>query len=799
MKRIRIYLNNLLGRIRYNLALIRKWCLSECVLTTGHWRWAAYGILIIMGMFMLGMGIDFIGELHPGIYLGALIFFVGLPLLSGLGVRLGIKILRLLPSRFNWIYFGGVFFVFFTFGLPTKALVIFTLFLVCSGAFLGAGIYNFVGDRWLGLPKARRILTLGFLLIGAGLFAYGWVYLLYPGKGQEEIKAWSLEVKHLPVHLQLEDPTLPGLYEVDSLTYGWGKDRRRKEFGEGADLITAVVDGSHFLDGWEKFSGKLRTNYWKMGPDSLAINGRVWYPAGEGPFPLVLMVHGNHHDRDFSDPGYVYLGRHFASHGIISVSVDENFLNGSWANFSKGLKTENDCRGWLLLKHLEQWREWNDTDSTIFWGKVDLEQVVLIGHSRGGEAVSIASFFNGLPFYPDNSKEVFDFNFGIQGVAAIAPVDGQYWPGGLATPVQDVNYFTIQGSMDADLRSYDGLRQMRRVKFTDSTFHFASGLYVHGANHGQFNRSWGIFDVGYPNNLFLNRQAIIPVEQQEKVALAYLTAFVKESVEPGSGYLSLFRDYRSGRQWLPELVYLNQFHESSATVVCEYDEDLDLTSGTQGVDSIIAEELSLWKEGRIPKKWGNHRNNGVFLGWNNKKDSVPGTYTILLDSSFMEEISDHSYLSFLAADAQTGAGERREVKSEKSIADSEDSAEEGEVKGENKGDAKENKDKEDKDEDEAKPMDFTIVLSDIDKVEYRVSMADYQRLQPPIKPEVFKSRLFWEDPESEVILQYVSIPLEGFVSDSGSHITTTDIRSICIEFDLGEKGSVILDQIGFSR
>lgn len=782
MNRIRIYLNNLLGRIRYNLALFRKWCLKECVLTSKHWQWAAYGMLISMALFMLGMGIDFIGELHPGIYLAALVFLLGLPLLSGLGVRLGLKILALLPHRYNWIYFGAVFFIFFTFGFPTKALIILALFLVCSGAFLGAGIYNLMGNRWISLSQARRILTLGFLLIGAGLFAFGWVYLLYPGKGQEEIKAWSMEVKHLPEHLGVEDPTQSGSYKVDSLNYGWGKDRRRKEFGEGVDLITPVVDGSNFLDGWEKFSGKLRTYYWKMGPDSLALNGRVWYPEGEGPFPLVLMVHGNHLDRDFSDPGYGYLGRHFASHGIISVSVDENFLNGAWTNFNKGLKTENDCRAWLLLKHLEQWREWNSNDSTFFSGKVDLERVVLIGHSRGGEAVSIASFFNGVPYYPDNSKEAFDFNFGIKGVAAIAPVDGQYSPGGLATPVQDINYFAIQGSMDADLRSYDGLRQMRRVKFSDSCYHFASGLYVHGANHGQFNRSWGLFDINYPNKLLLNRQGIIPVEDQEKVALAYLTAFVKESVDPGSGYLPLFRDYRQGRQWLPELVYLNQFHESSATIVCEFDEDLDLTTGTLGVDSIKAEELSLWKEGRIPKKWGNFRNNGVFLGWNNTKDSVPGTYRILLDSSFTEKISDHTHLSFLAADAQTGAGKRNIVDSQESIVDSDEDDENDED-----------------DEEEPEPMDFSIVLSDKDKVEYRVRVADYQRLQPPIKPEVFKSRLFWEDPESEVILQYVSIPLEGFVSDSGSHISATDIRSLCFEFDLGEKGSVILDQIGFSR
>jgi len=789
MKRLRIFLQNLLNKVKGHSAQFRKWFLKECVLTTGHWRWAAYGVLLIIGLLMLGMAIDFVGEMHPGLFLAALLFFVGLPLLSGLGVRLGIRILQLFPMKYGWLFFGAVFFIFFFFGFPTKALVVLVLFLLCSGAFLGAGVFNLMGGRWDKLSNPRRYLTLGFLLTGATLFSLGWVYLLYPGKASEEVKAWSLEAMHLPSQMQAANPGLAGPYSIDSLTYGWGKDKRRREFGEEADLITPVVDGSNFLGGWEKLSGKFRTFYWKMGPDSLALNARVWFPKGKGPFPLILMVHGNHLDRDFSDPGYGYLGRHFASHGIIAASVDENFLNVAWSDFMGDLETENDCRGWLLLKHLEQWREWNNSDTMVFSGKVDLDQVVLIGHSRGGEAVSIASFFNGLPYYPDNADEEFDFGFGIKGVAAIAPVDGQYWPGGIATPVDNVNYFTIQGSMDADLRSYDGLRQMRRVRFTDSCYHFASGLYVHGANHGQFNQSWGIFDNGYPNYLMLNRADINPVGQQEKVAIAYLFAFAKESMDPGSGYLPLFKDFRSGKEWLPDLVYLNQFHESTATIVCEFDEDLDLTTGTWGVDSIAAFELSLWKEGRIPKKWGNHRNNGVFLGWNNEKDSIPGTYHIYLDSSLAVEIADSEFLTFLAADAQTGAGERKEVDSQESEVDSQES------KGKSKGKSGEEEVKDEKKE----PYDFNIILTDKEGVAFKVKMGDYQKLQPPLKPEVFKSRLFWDDPESEVIQQYISIPLKGFLNEDEDHIAASSIRSVCFEFGIGEKGSVILDQIGFSK
>lgn len=792
MSKIRKLLNLLMGHVRNRLANFRRWFLKACTLTPGHWKWAAWGLLILMSLFMLGMAIDFIGELHIGIFLGALIFFLGLALLSGLGVRFGLKLLNLLPVKQSWIYFAAVFFVMFMFGFPTMAMIVIAVFLIFSGVFLGGGIYNLTGGRWAGLLKSQRILTLVFLVCGSGLFLMGFFYLLYPGKKAKEVKVWSMETPRLPDHLVAGDPSRPGLFEIDSLNYGWGRDRHRKEFGEDADLLTGTVDGSAFLDGWEKFSGNMRTRYWNMGPDSLALNGRVWYPEGEGPFPLVLMVHGNHLDRDFSDGGYGYLGRHFASHGIIAVSVDENFLNGSWSDMFSNLKTENDCRGWLLLKHLEQWRAWNRCDSSMFYGRVDMDRVVLIGHSRGGEAVSIASCFNQLPFYPDNAEEKFDFNFNIKGIAAIAPVDGQYRPAGVYTPLENVNYFTIQGSMDADLRTYDGVRQMRRVCFNDSTYHFASGLYLHGANHGQFNRSWGLFDSGYPTKLFLNRKAIIPVEEQEKVALVYLTAFIQESIQPCGGYLPLFKDYRYGRDWLPGLVHLNQFHESSALILCGYEEDLDLSTGTIGIDSISADSLALWKEGRIPKKWGNQQNNGVFLGWNNHKDSIPGHYTLVLDPSFADSLEGTVALTFLAADAQIDPGDRRDEPGSESVDD---------VAADNE-DVDDEKDSEDDtdtvDDEDPVPVDFTLELTDTLGIKYELRLGEFQILQPAIKPEVYKSRLFLDEPESEVVFQYVSLPLNEFKDKQDKCISAGAIRSITFIFSAEKKGTVLLDQIGFA-
>ncbi len=130
-------------------------------------------------------------------------------------------------------------------------------------------------------------------------------------------------------------------------------------------------------------------------------------------------------------------------------------------------------------------------------------------------------------------------------------------------------------------------------------------------------------------------------------------------------------------------------------------------------------------------------------------------------------------LCFLAADAQMDPGER------KNTVEKDDTCVE-------------------ESEEDPVPIDFTIVLTDTSTMEYRVKLGDFQKLQVPIKPKVYKSRLFWDDPESEVVLQYIAIPMEAFRSVDQAGIQGGAICSIRFEFDGEKKGSLILDQIGFT-
>ena len=135
-------------------------------------------------------------------------------------------------------------------------------------------------------------------------------------------------------HLDHPNPAHPGPHDVLTLYYGSGTGQKTApEYRDSVAIVTETVDASKLVS--LGASAESRNSYWGFSPDSFPINARVWYPDDPGPHPLVLVVHGNHNMRDFSDPGYDWLGELLASRGHILASVDMNFING-------GIRQEND-------------------------------------------------------------------------------------------------------------------------------------------------------------------------------------------------------------------------------------------------------------------------------------------------------------------------------------------------------------------------------------------------------------------------------------------------------------------------
>jgi len=784
-------------RIKHTARRIGTFLKSVLVPSEGQFNWAGWAILILTILVILYIDFRYLPLLGIGVFFIFLVFYLGGYSLASLGIDFVISLFWKLPRFFRFIVVAALLLYLDIIPGSTKVSLILAVYLLILASLIGGSLYNLKPDRYARLSRRSKIQSFLILSLGLCMLLLGMYWMFYHGRTLESPKNAAMSVDVLPQPVQSTDLSEAGRLEVHQLFYGSGKDKHRMEYGDSADILTDSVDASGFVSNWNKFHGKMRTWYWGFDEKALPINGRVWYPEGKGPYPLVLIVHGNHNDHEYSDPGYTYLGEHLASRGYILVSVDMNFLNGSWANIFDRLKEENDCRGWLMLKHLEYWRKWATTEDHPLYGKVDTNNIALMGHSRGGEAVAIAAMFNQLPFYPDDATIGFNFGFNIRSVISIAPVDGQYKPAEVGTFFKNVNYFTIHGSFDMDMQSFHGARQYQRIQFTDSThYYFKSGLYIYRANHGQFNTIWGRNDVGYPGIHLYNRKAILNADEQRKIARFYFTAFLEATLRDKTEYVPFFQDYRTARDWLPETIYLNQFEDSRTDFFCTFDEDLDVSTGTYPHVKISSEYLTVWREELVPLKWGKQDTRGVFLGWNiGETDSIPGKYTMTADTDLPADTT--TFLVFALADAKESSQPKKDQNGDKTAVDSlqqETNSNTGNNKPKSR---KEKADKEKKEEKDKEPIDFSIVLSDQTGQSAALPLHYFSYLQPQIESAIMKADFLTKESKSEVIFQHFRFPLKVF-SEINPALDLMGIRKIQLVFDRSNEGVLVLDNLGFS-
>jgi hypothetical protein len=578
------------------------------------WRGAAFGLAL--GTFI--------------VVADAMIFWVFLPtpswegawsagkeLGSGVAAGIGLVLAAALLTKMPWR---------FRFALCISALLLNEMFPfnrdwrvfvwgVVAFTFIGAGLASINRQNFRDVTtRVQRWVAIGGLVAGTASVVLLLLWLRTDGYELPEYRNAAVEAEAGIPMLELPDPSLPGDYPILTMTYGSGTDIRRPEYGEHADLITETVDGRPFLEAWKDERGREREAFWGFDRDELPVQGRVWYPEGEGPFPLVLIVHGNHGMKDDSDPGYEYLGELLASRGFILTSVDENFINGS-------IRQESDARGWLLLEHLKVWEGWSEDPDNLFYGLVDMSRIGIMGHSRGGEAVAVAAAFNDLPYYPDDATVKFDYGFDLGAVIAIAPVMGQYRPGGRFSKPFNINYFVFHGANDMDVSSFGGgSGQYEQVTFTDDEYHFKSALYVMAANHGQWNTVWGRYDGGKPYARGMNVHPLMSGEDQRQIGKVYISAFLEATLRDNLAYLPLFADARAGADWLPETAYLTKFEDSRSIKVATYDEDVDVTTTTLAGGRTWGENLTVWREDMVEMKWGPMETAAVYVGWMNEEE-----------------------------------------------------------------------------------------------------------------------------------------------------------------------------------
>jgi len=744
-RKLKVNINNLEEyflpiKLALIITIITIFSIMGMYINTGLGKIVDCGILIIIGVF-------------------ALLLFIPL-------VKFILKVLADLPKAITTVIIATI--VVLTIATQNSLYLEFWQAIICAVLIVMVEVILAISIGKLRQKGVKKFTVLIVLLITIGVNLYWgmWAFtnLDLGFKRGNEVKLNNEVQAVFNSNFALENPLNVGKYTVESLTYGSGEDKR-PEFGKAARLTAGTVNVTPILGRIPGFKGKMRELFWGFSEKEYPLNGTVWYPKEKGHYPLVMIVHGNHAMEDYSDKGYAYLGELLASQGFITVSVDENFLNGSW---SGDMGNENDVRAWLLLKHLEVLQKWNESINNIFYEKVDMKNIALIGHSRGGEAVATAAVFNKLTYYPNNADINFNFHFDIKAVVAIAPTDGQYKPGGKLTPLENINYLVLQGSQDSDISSFYGDLQYNRVKFTDDKYHFKTSLYIEGANHGQFNSTWGNRDLSGPIGIFLNTKTMLKGEEQRSIAKLYISAFLQNTLYNKDEYMPIFKNYNYAEKLLPKTEYINRFQDSNYKVIANYEEDVDIATGTVLGAVLKGNGFDFWREkAMLLRSEEEKNNNGVVLRWKNvddtgeklKKDNA--IYSVKLPKDFAQSNFQHkTLLNFSIAD--TGSIKLRD------------------------------KDKEN--------IDLTIQVKDKNGLQAEIALSEVGNLNSAIKVKFTKWSFLEQqyDNEVEINLQSFQIPLEKFIVKNPK-INPMNIEYINFIFNKTLEGEVLLDDIGFGR
>lgn len=213
-----------------------------------------------------------------------------------------------------------------------------------------------------------------------------------------------------------------------------------------------------------------------------------------GKRPVVVFLHGRHEACVGGTPssagwpcgrrqteipsyrGYDAAATALASNGYAVVSVSANAINaldGTYADDGGAL-----ARGQLVLDHLDLLRRAEAGQesrlSPLLVGRLDLGDVGLMGHSRGGDGVVRAALLNEQRAQP----------FGIRAVMPLAPTDfGR-------TTLPDTDTAVVLPSCDGDVSDLQGQHFFddSRTAYGDDVLR--SSILVMGANHNFFNTTW---------------------------------------------------------------------------------------------------------------------------------------------------------------------------------------------------------------------------------------------------------------------------------------------------------------------
>jgi hypothetical protein len=296
--------------------------------------------------------------------------------------------------------------------------------------------------------------------------------------------------------------------------------------------------------------------------------GSVYYPADadgkDTPFnkrvaklgrvPIVFIAHGNHDPADPSYLGYDYFQWDLAKMGIIAVSIDCNALNGPGG----GVQNIVD-RADLIISNIALFQTFDADAASIFFQKIDFARTGLMGHSRGGDAVTVVPTGIRLP------------GVTLKSVLALAPTNFRYWAGMTTVKPNGYAFMTILPAGDGDVRDNNG------AQFYDQATPdpLKSQLYVHYKNHNFFNRKWLNDDsLAYP------QPAVSTRDEHERVLTTYGCALFRATLLNHGTTGNLSGDVLPARVMTQNV--FRAFERSKALTVDNFDDGNTIATNSLG-------------------------------------------------------------------------------------------------------------------------------------------------------------------------------------------------------------------------
>jgi predicted dienelactone hydrolase len=192
-------------------------------------------------------------------------------------------------------------------------------------------------------------------------------------------------------------------------------------------VVPMLFPGVALADEYKKTAGPREVEVlkldWKDAKRDRAVPVKVYLPKGEGPFPVVIFSHGLGGSRD----GYEYLGRHWASHGYVSVHLQHLGSDTAvWENAPDGIAAMKRAAADSSVL-VNRWGDVHfaideltmlDKSDSPLKGKLDLDKIAIAGHSLGSLTALSAA---GQMFVNPSGRDISPVDRRIKAALAISP------------------------------------------------------------------------------------------------------------------------------------------------------------------------------------------------------------------------------------------------------------------------------------------------------------------------------------------------------------------------------------------